>query len=137
MMPAGFTPTDTSFGAAIVLAGTSVVPAEPGPGDAIEVGLAWRTTAAIETSYRVFVHLLGPDGVVVAQSDGVPADWSRPTTGWAAGEVVAEVRTVGLPVDAAAGSYALRVGLYDDTGTRLMTPDGADSAVIATFEVVR
>jgi hypothetical protein len=76
----------------------------------------------------VFVHLQSADGAIAAQSDGVPADWTRRTTGWLPGEYVLDARTLHLPPDLAPGEYSLFAGLYrPDTGERLTTavfPDG-------------
>jgi hypothetical protein len=86
----------------------------------------------METSYRIFLHLLQPDGSLLVQADGEPADWTRPTTGWAVGEVVLETRTLEIPADALPGEYRLVAGLYDpDTGQRLPLPDGPTAVLIA------
>ena len=52
------------------------------PSALLELSLYWQATAETDTSYRVFIHLIGPDGSLVAQADGEPAGWTRPTTGW-------------------------------------------------------
>ncbi len=82
------------------------------PGTTLTVTLVWRAEAEMEASYRVFLHLVGPDGSLVAQSDGVPANWTRPTTGWLPGEVVLDERVLAVPEEALAGEYKLWVGLY-------------------------
>jgi hypothetical protein len=90
----------------------------------------------METSYRVFLHLLGPDGSLFAQSDGEPAGWRRPTTGWAPGEVVLDERVLEIPADAPPGEYTLVAGLYDPgTGIRLSLPDGTTTVLIAPIIV--
>ena len=81
-------------------------------------------------SYRVFVHLVDESGQIIAQSDGEPANWTRPTTGWAAGEYILDAHTLTLPDGMTNGRLALRVGLYDpQTNQRLLT-DTADFALI-------
>ncbi|MCC7359747.1 MAG: hypothetical protein IT317_09730 [Anaerolineales bacterium] len=86
----------------------------------LTVQLVWQATATPPIGYKVFVHLQGADGRVWAQSDGVPAGWARPTTGWLAGEYVVDEHTLALPGDLPAGDYTLYVGLYDaDTNTRV------------------
>jgi hypothetical protein len=57
-----------------------------------------------------FVHLLNADGEIVAQRDHIPADGTRPTTGWLPGEIVADSYRLPLPPG---GPYTLAVGLYD------------------------
>jgi hypothetical protein len=90
--------------------------------------LVWQADAETAISYRVFVHLVDENGQIVAQSDGEPAAWTRPTTGWLPGEIILDEHTLsleGLPP----GRYQLDVGLYDpETGVRLEL-DGGETAV--------
>ena len=45
---------------------------------------------------------------------------ATPTASWVAGEYIQETRPLTLPADLAAGSYQLRVGLFDpQTGERV------------------
>jgi hypothetical protein len=98
------------------------------------VHLVWRAEAETAVSYRVFLHLIGPEGQIVAQSDGEPANWSRPTTGWLPGEIIVDERILSLPDTLPAGEYRLLAGLYDPAGgQRLITPDGTDSAIIMVW----
>jgi hypothetical protein len=89
-------------------------------GDKLRLTLVWRAEEESETNYRVYVHLLAPDGSIAAQSDAVPAGWTRPTAGWAPGEFIVDPHTLTLPEGLPAGEYALAVGFYDlATGDRL------------------
>ena len=119
----------------IALVGHTLTPEALVPGDVVEVHLAWQALAPVEISYRIYLHLQDADGSVVDQSDGEPAGWSRPTTGWATGEIVSDVRSVGIPEDAAAGDYMMRVGVYAPDGARLVTAEGDDGTTLATIEV--
>jgi hypothetical protein len=105
------------------------------PGSTLTVTLVWRGEREMETSYRVFLHMLGPDGSLVAQSDGEPAGWARPTTGWLPGEVVVDERVLVLPPDLPPGEYRLMAGMYRYGGPRLTTPDGTDAILLAHFRV--
>jgi hypothetical protein len=105
------------------------------PGDTLTVTLVWRAEQETLTSYHVFLHFLGPDGTLVAQSDGIPAEWSRPTTGWLPGEYVADLRVLIVPPGIPAGDYTILAGLYDPDGERLTTSNGADTIPIATVTV--
>ena len=107
------------------------------PGDTLTVTLVWRAEAEASISYHVFLHLTGPDGDFAAQSDGVPASWTRPTTSWVAGEYVTDVHVLSLPADAQAGEYTLSAGLYTPGGGRLADPDGADAIRMATISLAR
>jgi hypothetical protein len=82
------------------------------------------------------LHLLGPQGQIVSQSDGIPAGWSRPTTGWVAGEYIIDEHTLAIPPDGPVGAYTLVTGLYDPgSGTRLIGPDGTDAVALTTMIV--
>ncbi|HOU13519.1 MAG TPA: hypothetical protein PKZ84_10415 [Anaerolineae bacterium] len=129
-VPDGFVPHDVVLGEVIRLAGVTVE-----TGDAVTVRLAWQALAEMETSYRVFVHIVGAAGQTLAQSDGEPAGWTRPTTGWAVGEVVLDERVIAIPGNAAPGDYTIRVGLYAPDGPRLTTPAGDDAIVIGMFTI--
>lgn len=88
-----------------------------------EITAVWQSITETPTSYRVFVHLLDADGNLIAQSDGEPANWTRPTTGWMAGEFVSDTHMLN-----GVGNTIL-IGLYDpETGERLLL-DGGKTAV--------
>ncbi len=129
--------TDALLGGEVTLVGADWEPAGEvlRPGSPLTVTLVWRGEREMETGYRVFLHLLGPDGSLVAQSDGEPAGWRRPTTGWLPGEVVVDQRVLVLPPELGPGEYRLMVGMYVYGGPRLTIPDGADVVLLATFSV--
>ncbi len=90
------------------------------------ISLYWRADAIFPATYHVFVHLVDETGQIMAQSDGEPANWTRPTTGWLPGEYITDPHTLSLPAKLPPGNFALRIGLYDpQTGQRLQT-DTAD-----------
>ncbi|HSM55689.1 MAG TPA: hypothetical protein VK879_05990, partial [Candidatus Sulfomarinibacteraceae bacterium] len=94
------------------------------------VTLVWQGLAEMETGYQVFVHLVDGAGQLVAQSDAEPAQWTRPTTGWAPGEYVVDEHPLALPGGALPADAHLRVGLFDpETGERLLV-DGEEFVVI-------
>lgn len=125
------------LGGVVTLLGADLQPDAPvlPPGQTVTVTLAWRAESEMTTSYRVFLHLLGPDGSLVAQADGEPAGWTRPTTGWLPGEVVLDRRELVLPPTAAPGEYALRAGLYTPEEGRLRSADGADAVELLPVTV--
>ncbi len=89
-------------------------------GDTLQLTLYWRTDATLSQSLRRFVHALGDDGRALAVVDGLPVDWTRPTTGWAIDEYIADTVTLPLPQ----GDYVLYVGWYvPDTGARIPVGD--------------
>lgn len=88
-------------------------------GDAVELTLYWRALAPMEEDYHVFVHVLRDDGGIETQRDAAPAEWTRPTTGWVAGEVIADGYTF-VAGELPPGVYRIAVGMYDpETMTRL------------------
>ncbi|MCP4539322.1 MAG: hypothetical protein GY832_19475 [Chloroflexi bacterium] len=99
------------------------------------VTLIWRAETETHTSYHVFLHLIGPDGILVAQSDTIPANWTRPTTSWMPGEIISDTHTLTLPDSLPAGDYVLFTGLYVPGGERLATPDGNDTIPLTTVTV--
>ncbi|MEM7331850.1 MAG: hypothetical protein AAF490_07150 [Chloroflexota bacterium] len=95
-----------------------------------DITLVWQSTQEIETSYRVFVQMLDSNNQIIAQSDGLPANWTRPTTGWQAGEYITDRHTLNLPDSLPADEYVLIVGLYTLENGRLLTPTGTDAIII-------
>jgi hypothetical protein len=134
-------PLDADLGGQVTLLGANLEPvtASSGtlePGSTLTVTLVWQGQAEMDTSYRVFLHLLGPDGSLLVQSDGEPADWTRPTTGWAPGEVVLDQRVLTVPDDAPPGQYTLTTGLYQaSTGDRLTLSDGSTAVLVTPFSI--
>jgi 4-amino-4-deoxy-L-arabinose transferase-like glycosyltransferase len=100
-------------------------------GQSITLDLFWRARGEIRTSYTVFIHLLDEKGNLRAQRDSLPQDGLRPTTGWLAGEVVADAASIAIASDFPSGTYSLAVGLYDArTGQRVLLADGRDHVKI-------
>lgn len=90
--------------------------------------LAWTTEAPLREDLRLFVHLLDGDRII-AQSDGVPVDWTRPTTGWAQGEVIQTEHAF----EQTAGAYQIRLGWYHpDTSQRVLLTSGYDALDLDT-----
>jgi hypothetical protein len=95
------------------------------------ITLLWHALATPTEDLSVFVHVEDANGRIVAQSDAIPANWSRPTPGWVAGEYILDPRTLAaLPT----GEYKVFVGLADRlTGTRLPTAEG-DRAQLGIYK---
>jgi hypothetical protein len=96
-------------------------------GAVLPIELHWQTQAALGEDYHVFIHLVDQDGQLVAQADGQPALWTRPTTTWAVGETIIDRHGLWLPTPTAPGQYQLRVGLYRPSdGRRLRLTTGEE-----------
>ncbi|MBZ0298393.1 MAG: glycosyltransferase family 39 protein [Anaerolineae bacterium] len=121
-------PVDQALGSVGTLVGYT-----PGaqPADRTEpypVTLIWQAGSATpETSYTVFVQMLDATGRLIAQSDALPAQGERPTTGWRAGEYLMDRHFLQFNDLAAPGEAHLIVGMYDArTGQRISAVPGQD-----------
>jgi hypothetical protein len=115
---------EVNFEDQIALVGLSIEPPDPVGEEPISVDLVWLGLAEMPLSYHVFVHLIDQDGQIVDQSDGVPANWTRPTTGWVAGEFMVDGHSLLIPEGTEPHDLSLRIGLYDpDSGDRLRQDD--------------
>jgi hypothetical protein len=108
------------------------------PDGEVTVTLVWRAEREDAGAYKTFVHLLRPDGSLLAGSDAVPGNWERPTSSWVAGEYIADPHRLRLPGDVEPGVYRLEVGLYDSsTLKRLQLGNGADALLLSQALEVR
>jgi len=114
------------FGGQIALLGYDLGRRQARPGDLIPVALYWKRIGPIPENYQVFVHLIGPDGILRGQSDKLnPAGF--PTRRWPDDRYVRDEHTALLQSGAPPGRFRLRVGLWRQTsGERLeaRTADG-------------
>ncbi len=122
-------------GEAIQLIGYDVSTTSIRPGETLYLTLYWRCTAAMETSYTVFTHLLDPSGRLRGQHDDIPHRGELPTTSWVAGEYITDRYELQLAADAPPGIYWLEVGMYD-ARTLVRLPLYADGARLADDRVL-
>jgi hypothetical protein len=134
-VPGSFTPTDVTFGGLIRLAGVRLDSAPVEPGETVDLALAWEALNEMDRAYRIYTHLLDTQGDLVTQNDGEPAGWTRPTPGWAIGEIVVDPRPLALPATLTPGTYTIRVGVYAPDGPRLRTPEAGDGFVVGRVDV--
>jgi 4-amino-4-deoxy-L-arabinose transferase-like glycosyltransferase len=97
------------------------------------VTLVWRVgEIAPQSAYTVFVQLLDAQGQLIAQSDSVPSQGTRPTNGWRPGEYIIDAHTLTFNDRAEVGTARLIVGLYDTlTGVRVPITPGQDYMVLS------
>ncbi len=112
---------DADFGGRIRLLGYDL----QGSDAVLRLRLHWRALAAVDTDYKVFVHLFDPaTEVIVAQEDVLAGSDAYPTTRWVPDEVVSDtisLQVAGVPD----GTYSLAVGLYhNDLRLSVVAPPG-------------
>jgi 4-amino-4-deoxy-L-arabinose transferase-like glycosyltransferase len=102
------------LGESLTLRGVTLTPnGTASPGTTLTVRLFWQAREWPSTDYTAFVHLVGPDGVLVEQMDKPPLQGFLPTSTWYPGQRVVDEFTLALPPDAAPGVYTFYTGFYD------------------------
>lgn len=97
--------------------------------DELVVTLHWRTDGKPDADYTVFVHIIGPDGLI-AQDDSEPADGTLPTKWWTTGMTIVDSHTITMTTSYDPQIDQIRVGLYrNDNLVRLPVLDNNDSPV--------
>lgn len=106
------------------LLGYRVEPAILTSGSPLTVTAYWRVQVITDVAYTSFAHVTPPDALapVAAQHDAWPAQGTRPTFTWLAGEVIADAHPLSpLPP----GTYSVRVGFYFNDTRLPLTLNGA------------
>lgn len=124
-------PLSINFGNEVELVGYTMTDLSPHAGDSTAITLYWRGLKTLTRDYVIFVHIIDPPTLTIhAGSDAQPAGWTRPTTTWLPGEIVADTHTLTVNRDAPPGIYEMEIGLYVQTPDgaferlRVVTPDG-------------
>ena len=76
-------------------------------GDVVQLVTLWQVQGAQE-GVRLFTHLLGADGALLAQADRLDA----PSEAWVSGDWLLQVHEFVVPVETAVGEYPITVGMY-------------------------
>ena len=127
-------PMSVNFGDEAELVGYDISKLVMQQTDKVTVTLYWRGKRPLTTDYRVFVQIVQPNTTnVFASHDGMPAEWTRPTSTWKPDEIIEDKHTFTIPADAPLDTWQLSVGMYElvesPTGQqfrrlRVITPDG-------------
>jgi hypothetical protein len=106
------------------------------PGDTVRVTLNWEALRDVSESYTAFVHLLGAEGQMVTQHDGIPVNGQRPTLYWQAGQSFLDTHELNIPLETAVENGTLFVGLYNTQSLeRQIFADDLDSWPLATVSI--
>ena len=125
---ASATPLQANLGGAAEVQAVHLSAATVRPGDVLRVTVYWQPLDFTPGPYTAFLHLVAPDGTILAQQDLYPGGGTYLTDGWVLGRPFVDTYYLHLPADAPATTAELRLGLYDEaTGERLPV-SGADTA---------
>lgn len=123
-------PITADFGP-VQLAGMAAQPARAGA-DA-PIALHWLAQEQ-NGDLTTFVHLLAPDGTILAQVDAPLAGPYMPTSRLEPGTIVRVEQMLPIPTDVAPGTYTLRIGLYPaGVPERPLTPAGSETPFITSL----
>ena len=122
------TPLDYQLGDSIWLRGLALATLQAAPGDEVHLTLYWQTEAQPDGLYTAFVHLIGPDGAIIAQADRWPGN--SPSHTWAAGQVIVDEYAILLPDSAPAGQVQIATGLYDAANGQPLTLLDANGMIV-------
>lgn len=131
------------LGEAIRLLGYDLTSQRLAPGDELVLTLYWQAIGVVPESFKVFNHLVSPDGEIKGQRDGYPNEGKQPTSGWLPGEVIRDTYRIAVASDAPIGRYRLFTGMYrEDDLSRLPAFDEqgqpiGDAILLAEIEVGR
>ncbi|MBI2845904.1 MAG: DolP-mannose mannosyltransferase [Chloroflexi bacterium] len=127
-------PVSFTLGDYFRLVGVSISPLAPGQD--LKVSLFWQSLKPADRDYQIFLHLLDPQGNILAQGDSSPHNGFYPTTLWLLGEIIEDTHLIPLPSPLTPGKYRLRLGMYLlETGERLPAW-GEDGQPLANNEIV-
>lgn len=105
-------PPVANFGGVIHLRAYTYESERLHPGNTVHLTLEWEAARAVDEAYKVFVHVLGQNGLPIAQQDNEPVNGTRPTNRWQGAERISDPYSIALPADLTPGEYRVEVGLY-------------------------
>jgi hypothetical protein len=88
--------------------------------------LSWQTNQPLDRNYSIFVHLLGTDGEILAQADGVPYSGLYPLADWQPGQIITDARSITPLLSNPTELTTIAIGIYNPTtGERLPATDAS------------
>ena len=124
------TPPLANFGDLVLLRSYTYRTHSLRPGETAHITLEWEAIKKIDERYKVFVHVLGHNGLPIAQQDNEPVEGTYPFTRWSVGERVTDRYAITLPRDLAPGEYQVEVGLYRITDLGRLPVLGANREAV-------
>lgn len=86
-------------------------------GDELILTTYWKVEGRLLRNYDIFIHFDGPGGRF--HGDHKPLDDAYPTTYWRPGDYVKDVYRRSVPVYQKAGTYHIKLGMYQGSSHRL------------------
>jgi len=127
-----------TLGSDIILRGYRGWNLAPVAGEVTQIQLLWQANKTPARRYKIFLQLLDAHDQVIAQQDAEPVGESRPTDGWAPGELIIDNHGLLIGPGTPPGTYRRILGMYDpQTGERLRLPDGKDNISLPPITVTR
>lgn len=103
-------PQNQNFDNQLRLVGYDLSSRRVRPGEELIVTLFWEAMPALSQEYLVQLHLVDPQGVVVATADHFP---NPPMTHWQTGQVMADTHIIPIDVALLPNFYQIQVALLD------------------------
>lgn len=129
-------PINVNFGDKLALVGYALDRRVAQPGDTIRLTLYWRALRSMSVNYNLFVHVLGEDNQIWANTDGPLTDRAVCTNRWVPGTLVEETRELRLVDATPSDFYDIELGLHASGRGRLriLAEDGRelDSRLLLT-----
>ena len=94
-------------------------------GTLVNLGIVLQARAVPDADYKMFAHLVDPNGVIVSQLDTQPLQNQYPTSLWDANEQVADILGLDIPREAN-GRYTLELGVYRANDLQRLPIRGGD-----------
>jgi hypothetical protein len=110
-----------NFADQLELVGYDLKPDTFAPGSTLVINLHWQARAAMSEAYTGFLHLISPDGRLIAQDDHELGRGVYRTFVWQPNELIRERYTLSVPRDVPAGDYVLRTGVYSFPSLQRLT----------------
>jgi hypothetical protein len=129
-------PISVNFGDKLALVGYALDRRVAQPGDTIRLTLYWRALRSMNVNYDLFVHVLGEENQIWANTDGPLTDRATCTNRWQPGALVEETRELRLVDATPSDFYDIELGLHASGRGRLriLAEDGRelDSRLLLT-----
>ena len=104
-------------------------------GRTLEMELTWQSRHRVPYDAVMFVHVVGGDGALVAQTDIPPAGDRFHTSAWIPRQILTD--TIVLPLPAGGGGpYTLRFGLYERESLQRLPVVGKDGELAVDDMIV-